>query len=99
MSKGMIKVFLFYQRLAREEKLLLLLLAGSQALAERHRSSERRSAPLPAAAAPRTPGPARGLSPLPGPLPAPHARSAPAPARRGQLAADPPCSACDVPWA
>lgn len=31
MSKGMIKVFLFYQRLARKEKLLLLL-AGSQAL-------------------------------------------------------------------
>lgn len=37
MSKGMIKVFLFYQRLARKEKLLLLL-AGSQALGERCRS-------------------------------------------------------------
>lgn len=39
MSKGMIKVFLFYQRLARKEKLLLLLLAGSQALYEYYHSS------------------------------------------------------------
>lgn len=37
MSKGMIKVFLFYQRLARKEKLLLLLLAGRQALYEYYR--------------------------------------------------------------
>jgi len=38
MSKGMIKVFLFYQRLARKEKLLLLL-AGSQALCEYYHST------------------------------------------------------------
>lgn len=79
----MIKVFLFYQRLARKEKLLLLL-AGSQALGERcqSRKGSARAGTIPAngdgAARCSARGGRRGAHPAP-------TRSAWAPAPRLEL--------------
>lgn len=89
MSKGMIKVFLFYQRLARKEKLLLLL-AGSQALCK---SQEWSLQSLPAAAAGEAlSGPGRSIPEHRGSDPAPTLTPLPSPAtgaRGGKLAAKP----------